>query len=345
VGGAGADDVEGNLGADTVRGGKGVDDLWGNAQDDVLFTQDGVSDSTIDGGGDPDDCFHDSAEAGTVTSCTATTSMVACSYDFPLFVATYDSGQARAELYELDYTGQRDSVGPIVVNGNEATGVAGLAVDPTDCLLWVVAVGAGGAQKLVTIDPAAEPGGDGDYDTTVIGDIDGDDLVSIAFTAAGLLAGLEDDREIWRISKVNGSDLLSHGLVGRGSDGLYMAYDATDAGSLLVSSSGSGNGYDVDAFDSTLDRHRPLENHIDWDDGAVPFTVTQFRSAGEIIDLDTSADGTGDYPMWQRDRRNWDGRTASAQEWTGPVGNECSPQCLADIDHPAVAITVPHFNP
>jgi Ca2+-binding RTX toxin-like protein len=337
-GGAGDDVIEGNLAADYVRGGLGVDTIRGLSQEDLLFAQDLTTDAVIDGGADADACWFDTVEdLGVPVSCSTSHDMDACDFDYPLFVAT-DPATTPAELYELGFDGTRNRKGTITVNLMQASHVDALAVDPTTCLLWAL-LWRDGTQQLANFDPVNDYAGGGTYVAADIGDTVGQDKVDIAFSSRGMLFAVTEDREILRLDKGDASDIASHGYVGRGTAATRMAYDATDAGSLLVTTTGSGDGYDVDAFDVVLDRSRPVESFVDWDDGALPFTVSQFGDAGAILEI--GAPVLGAFPIWDRGRRNW-GEGPDRVEWTA-LGT-CVTQCLADIDDEPTAITVPHFN-
>jgi hypothetical protein len=206
--------------------------------------------------------------------------------------------------------------------------------------------------------PVNEPNSD-IYDVTVIAAVTGDDVVDIAFDAIGALFAFEVDGQEKSVNKTTGAETLI-GAPGRaGASGLRMAFHATDAGSLLGLTEKDAGKYDVDAFDPVQTVTRMIENDVDWDDGALAFTVSQWGSAGAILEIDDDLDvGNGGYPIWDRGRRSWSGILSGGVaiddrlEWDAgphPTLVPCTTQCFADLTDPNLtqrppdAFTVPHF--
>jgi len=343
-----ADTINGGDGDDLLFGGIGNHTMDGGNGNDSLLSQDNYADTHLDGDAGTDACWRDSNGGGptdSITSCIGT-DLEVCNLTYKLLVSTNDGTDAT--LNELDLEGVRGEYGTVKVGTKLADKILGMAVDPTTCVLWLLAQEESD-QKILTIDTeAAGQPSSNVYTATSIGNVPDDDLVDIAFGSRGWLAGLESGGDVVRINKSSAAKMSEHGHVGRaGATGLRMAYDASDAGLFFVlTSTDSGTTFDVDILSMFNDVTLAGEDHVDWVD-PWPFTNVPFiDSSGVMLTIDDTADAGGDYPMWDVSRRNWGGTlsggnaVSNLRAWD--INSTCAgDQCAAELDDPPDAIAAP----
>jgi hypothetical protein len=348
------DDVacEGNDGDDVVWCGKGDDVCEGNADDDILLTQDLTTDTTVAGGAGSDTCFLDDGTASTDDTSSSCTDVNMSPCAFGLFVGTDDG--TGAVLNGLLPDGSLVANGYLVSGAMMYDSVAGLAIDPTSCTtLFAVlnyTVMKSPMQDLVTVNLATQPGVDGDFDVTVVGTWSTNPMADIAFGARGTLLGLQVNANLVQINTSTGGRTVLDS-VGHGSSvtGLNLAFDHPDSGMMFVVTSPDAGWFDVDAWDPVTEMVRKVEHHVDWKDPE-PFTFTPVGGgdAGQILVIDQGTGGckTG-FPMSTWVRQNWGGVVNGSAvddnrvDWTVGCGGS---QCCAEIDDPPDAITQPFWS-
>ncbi|MBX2803553.1 MAG: hypothetical protein KTR31_38085 [Myxococcales bacterium] len=345
-GGSGPDDLLAacNVASETrMHGGLGSDafDACGTS---VVFGQDVVAD-TFTGLVDFEECRIDLGNTTVddpIPTCTTLDGLAACANDTPLVTATHDA--AGAWLYLLDTDGAQPapdgSKRRVSQGAATADRVLALAKDPADCgVTWAV-IEDGGAQALVTIDTSAVPLPTLDYAATLQWALPaGTDVADLAFGADSQLYALTTGATVLQVDAATQSSTVV-GSVGRpGATGLHMAFDGPETGFFFVTTQ-DGTRVDVDVLEPTTGATMPAEDHLDAD-AAGPFTFHAFNVAGGTLEIDDSYDAVlGGYPMWTRGRRSWGGG-GRFEAWT--AGGACAAQCVADIDDPPDALTLPHW--